>query len=224
MPTILTVCTSSTFEQLASKEKLKAVLSVTSTDDDDLMDDILDRVSAAAETFVGRCLRKQTYVEKAPGYGDLYLELSQRPVQSVVSILKGTAEVESTSYSLTNPLSGMVYRELGWTWTAGTLTELVDHVVPGSELTTFETEYVAGYVPSSATSTEVGVPRDIEAAVLEAAKDWYLGRKQSLTVSEKAVGDLRIRYSRDGRGGVSMGEPALPSRVEALLEPYRSYV
>lgn len=222
MPSILTVCASSTFEQLASKEKLKAVLSVTTTDDDDLMDDILDRVTVAAETFVGRCLRKQTYLESVAGHGDLYLLVSSRPVQSVTSILEGESLVTSTSYALVNPLGGMIYRTLGWKWTAGTLTELIDHVIPGSELNTFVVEYVGGYVPSTTTSTEIGVPRDIEGAVLEAAKSWYLGRKQSLTISEKTVGDLRIRYSQDSRNQGGGGEPALPSRVEAILSPYQS--
>ena len=222
MPTILTVCASSTFEQLASKEKLKAVLSVTTSNDDDLMDDILDRVTVAAETFVGRCLRKQTYLETVAGHGDLYLVVSSRPVQSITSILDGEAVVESTSYSLVNPLGGMIYRTLGWKWTAGTITELIEHVVPGSELNKFAIEYVGGYVPSSATSTQIGVPRDIEGAVIEAAKSWYLGRKQSLTISEKTVGDLRLRYSQDSRNQGGGGEPALPSRVEAILSPYQS--
>ena len=220
---LLTVCASSTFEQLCSKEKLKALLTVTTTDDDDLMDDILDRVTEAAEAYIGRHLRKRTYLEEIPGYGDLYLILSQRPVQSITSILKGDAEVTSTDYKLTNPKAGMVYSQYGWSWTAGLLTDLVQHVVPGSELQEFSVEYVAGYVPSSSTSTELGVPRDIEAAVLEGAKAWYLGRKQNLNVTEKAVGDLRIRYANDQVGGGAQGrrEPALPSRVESMLDPYR---
>ena len=225
MPRILTVCASSTYDQLASKERLKDVLGVTSTDDDDLMDDILDRATEAVERHVGRILRRQTYLEKAPAHGDLYLEVSQRPVTSIASILKDTDTVSSTSYELTSPMSGLVYRALGWSWTAGLITELIDHVVPGSELNRYTVEYTAGYVPSSATSTELGVPRDIERAVLETSKAWYLGRKMNPNILEKDVDGLRIKYARSGGGTQGrVSEGALPAQVEALLSPYVSVI
>ena len=223
MPNQISVCSTASYGLLASVSMLKDALGVTSTDNDVLMDDVLDRATEAVEAHVGRVLRQQTYKEVVPAYGDLYLEVTQRPVQSITSILKDTDTVTSTDYAITSPLSGLIYNANGWSWSAGLITDLIDHVVPNSELNRFTVEYVAGYVQSTTTSTSIGVPRNIERAVLETAKAYYLGRKQNPNISEKSVGDLRIKYAGSNQGD-KVSEGGLPMSVEAMLRPYVSVV
>lgn len=225
---ICTVCSSSTYESLASMTSLKALLSTTTTDDDDLMTDILKRATIAAEDFVGRPLRKQTYSEQVAGFGTQFLQVSHLPVQSIAQILQEEAVVSTTEYLLTSPEEGAIYRRYGWAWTVGTATDLVPHPMPGAEQLAFAVDYTAGYVPTSSTSTELGVPSSLEQAVLEISKAWYLGRKSNPNISSRRVGDLAITYGHGGATNIGNqnsngrgGQSALPSTAQALLIPYQ---
>lgn len=218
---LLSICSSTTFDSLASVESLKALLSVTSSANDGVMSDILKQATETVESYLGRPLRKATYFEKVASYGSMFLQVTNTPVQTISRILKDDFLVGSTEYELAG--AGTIYRRFGWAWTAGVVTDLVPHAMPGTERFSFSIEYVGGYVPSTSTSTEIGVPGPLEKAVLEIGKSWWLGRKLNPTVSAKQVGDLRITYGSggpDAKGGVS----GLPPAVISLLNNYQRVV
>lgn len=221
---IITVCSTATYDKFASVDQLKTLLGVTSTADDALMDELLVRASGAIETYVGYPLRKQTYLEQVPAYGTLYLQLDRVPIQSVTVVKQGNAALASTEYQVTDPLAGELYRESGWSWTAGMRTEMVQHVVPGSESKIWEVEYVAGYPPSSSTTTEIGMPTVVTQAALEIAKSWYLERKADPNVASKRVGDLAITYRTEQPGGGAVDSLMLPATAQRLLSPLRRVV
>lgn len=223
---IVTVCASSTFETLISFTKFKTAIlgtTATSTIDDDAMTNTLRNATDACETYVGRILRQQVMSERVPSFGGLVLDVEQTPVQTVTQILNdpdgGGAVIGSTTYSIMNQKSGLIYRSLGWAWSAGIVTDLVGHVVPGSELRIFQVDYTGGFVESTAISTGLSMPHDIEQACLETAKSWWLGRLNNPSVVEKAVGDLRVKFS--GADARELQRSPIPTRAQGLLSPYQ---
>ena len=218
---ILTVCSSSTFDSLVSLTSLKTLLGTTTTDDDDLMTDILKRMTNAVEDYIGYPLRRQTYYEKIASYGSMVLQVKNTPVQSISRILKDDVLISSTEYELGLPESGHIYRPYGWSWTAGTVTDLVPHAMPGTERKNFSVEYIAGYVESTSTSTDEGMPLALQEAGLEISKAWYknVGKKiwdgRTQMVARKQVGDLEITYEQKSVGG------AFPDKATALLKSYQ---
>lgn len=219
---LLTVCSSSTYESLASLESLKSILEISTTGSDDLLISILGRATESVEKFLGRPLRKQTYYEKVASYGSMFLHVNNTPIQSVSRILLDDILISPTEYEIGDREEGAVYRQFGWAWSAGVVTDLVPHVVPGTERLSFAIEYVGGYVPSTSTSTMIGVPKTIEQATLEIAKSWYLGRKRDGAVASKRVGDLEIQYgSVNSSKSISSG---LPSIAEDLLKSFSRIV
>jgi uncharacterized phiE125 gp8 family phage protein len=221
-PAVITVCTSAEFESLATLTQLKSLLGITTTDNDDLMTNQLNRATASIETRVGRILRKQTYVEEVPSFGSMYLSVTHTPIQSITSILKDVVdgveeEVDSTTYRVIQRDSGLIYRQYGWPWTAGQQTDLVATPLAGSENLVYSIEYVGGYEPSTSTSTGLAMPGDLVDATLQTARTWYLGRKNNAAIESKKVGDLSITYKTQ-ESGVNLG--AIPEEALSLIEPY----
>jgi hypothetical protein len=215
---VVSVCSSAEFETLASLSQFKSVLSVTSTDNDDLMTDVLKNATGAIESYLGRTLRRQTYYEKVASYGSMFLQVSNTPVQSISRILKDDFLVSSTEYEIARAESGSIYRQYGWSWTAGTVTDLVPHALPGTERLSFAVEYKGGYVESTSTSTDLGMPPSIVQATIEVGKAWYSGRGRNPLVKMKKVGDYSIEYNDQ------MGKAELPKSALALLQDFQRVV
>lgn len=227
---MLRVCTSSTESALMSLTVYKATLGTTSTADDTKMQYALDRATALIEGYLGYPLRRQVYEETVAGYGANELQVSRTPLKAIESILYSTDEVDPTSYDIGNEGAGLIYRELGWPWTAGVEYDLVPHVSPRSELRTYTAVYEAGYCVNGSTedgwlTTGEPVPGDIESA-MEAAATWiYKNAGRDPNVVSKRIGDLSITYQGGGQsfgggGSVSIG---LPDVVKGMLAPYRRF-
>jgi hypothetical protein len=208
----------------------KATVGTTSTADDMKMQYALDRATALIEGYVGYPLRRQVYEETVAGYGSNELQVSRTPLKAIESILYSTDEVDPTSYDIANEGAGLIYRELGWPWTAGVEYDLVPHVSPRSELRTYTAVYEAGYCVNGSTedgwlTTGEAVPGDIEAALEVTTTFLYKNAGRDPSVESKRIGDLAITYRGGGKsvgasGSISMG---LPDVVKGMLEPYRRF-
>lgn len=221
---MLTVTTTSTDERLTTVQALKAHLGITTSSEDDLLDDHVLAASAAVATYVGYWPLRQRYTETVAGFGSLKLMLSATPIRQVREIRIGTQLVDPASYVVEKPLAGILHRDLGWPWTAGVEHDLESHVVPRSELQSFSVDYEAGWVLTTSTGTldAAGfitssggrtLPHDFEHGVLEQAKSMYLGRRRDSTIQSRRVGALSVTYAQNG-------QPLVPDSM-ALLERYR---
>ena len=224
---MLTTTTTSTSEYLTTVPALKAMLGITTTSQDDDLDDTVLAASDACATYVGYWPLRARYTETVAGYGSLRLMLSATPVRQVGAITIGDQLVDPATYVVEKPSAGILYRDLGWPWTAGVEYDLEAHVVPNSELKSFAVDYEAGWVLTTSTGTlnAAGfitssggrtLPRDFESAVLEQAKSDWLGRRRDATITTKRVGALSVTYDTQGANGASLVSTAL-----ALLGPYR---
>ena len=224
---MLSVTTTSTSDKLTTVGRLKFQLGLTTSADDDLLDDIVLQATDAVATYVGYWPLRQRYSETVPGYGNLRLMLSATPVRAVNEIRIDTQLVDPSSYVIEKPLAGIIHRDKGWPWTAGVEYDLDAHVAPGSELRRFTVDYEAGWIMTTSTGPldadgfidNTGgrtLPHDFERGALEQAKSLYMGRKRDSNIVEKRVGATSVTYQMRGE------QPhLLAPEAERLLERYR---
>jgi hypothetical protein len=112
----VTVTTIAAKRALTTKGHVKDELGLSGSTYDDLLDALIDKASAAIESYCNRIFARQVYSETCPGFGDTELQLSRSPVITVSSVLEdGTA---ITDYSLGDKSQSFLYRENGWSWTS----------------------------------------------------------------------------------------------------------
>lgn len=224
---MLRVCTSSTETTLLSLDAYKAAAKITTTSDDSVIASALNRATSLVEGYLGYPLRRQVYNETLGGFGSLELMLSRTPVHAVEAIYYSSDEVDPTSYDIGDAGAGLIYRELGWPWTAGVEYDLMPHIVPKSEARLFRAVYEAGYCVNGSTAdgwltTGEAVPADIEAALVTTTTFVYRNTaSQDGTVKRKKIGDLEIEYHEPD--AVQNSVSGLPSSVKGMLSHLRRF-
>lgn len=204
----------------------KAAVGTTTTADDDTMQSALNRATALIEGYVGYPLRRSVYQETLSGYGSLELQVSRTPLFAVESIMQGTETVDPDSYDIANHGAGLIYRELGWPWTAGVEWDLMPHPVHKSEKRSYVAVYEAGYCVNGSTesgwlTTGESVPADIEAALVHATTFLHKSAGRDLTVTSKRIGDLSITYQDGSQSGSS--SVGLNDVVKGMLSQHRRF-
>ncbi len=221
---ILTILQDSTGTALTTLTALKARLGITTTDTDDQLQSAIDEASSAVETYVGYPLSRKLYQEDVGAYGNQQLMLSRTPVRAIDSITTNGQAVDPTSYQVQLG-KGLIYRELGWPWSAGVEWDLEGHVVPKSERQAFRVIYEAGFLLGDSVAGGFllngsrTLPNDIEHATLECAKMFFLSRKRDPGIENKRIGDLSITYRYRGLTGAT--PELLPSDSLGALQRYR---
>ena len=224
---MLRVCTSSTESSLVSLTAYKAAVGTTTTADDEIMQSALNRALALIEGYLGHPLRRHVYHETMAGYGSLELRVSRTPLIAVESVSYDSEKVDPTTYSIASQGGGILYRQLGWPWTAGIQYDLMPRVVPGGESQNYTVVYEAGYCMNGSTadgwvSTGELVPTDIEAAIIAAATYLYKGASRDPAVASKRIGDLSITYHGGGQQAGSV-DNGLPNSVKGLVAHLRRF-
>lgn len=226
---MIRVCTSSTETALLDLSVYKASAKITTTSDDTVIQYALDRATSLIEGYLGYPLKRQVYYETVPGYGSLELQVSRTPVQSIESIYYNDEQVASTSYDIGSAGAGLIFRELGWPWTAGVTYDLTAHVTPKSELRPYAVTYEAGYCVNGSTAdgwltTGEPVPGEIQAAIQHAASFLYLSAGRDPSITSQKIGDLSFSYMSGGSmtGGQSQ-IGGLPESVKGMLAHLRRF-
>jgi hypothetical protein len=208
---MLTVCTSTTQDDLVFLEDVQELLNAPSSDEAYLAR-LITRTSKWAETYVGFPLLAQTYVESVPGTGLKSLLLARTPIRSIAKIIEGSSSTEdgtildSTSYYVEDADAGIIRRDSGFTWAPQVSGGIADAIVPGSETRNFFVEYEAGYLFPGDETTGPDIPPDIQQAVIEKVAQLY---ERSGQVASKRLGDYSVNYRTDGPDGPAQ-----------LLDPY----
>lgn len=115
---MITVSTIAPKVRLTTVTRVKSELGITSTSDDSLIQDIVDRASAAVESYCHRTFARETVSETLPGFGGIHLQVTRTPLVTVSSITQNSSTVDDTGYSIADPGKGWIYRRDGWDWTA----------------------------------------------------------------------------------------------------------
>lgn len=90
---------------LTTLANVKATLHITTSDDDALIENLINRISGAIEAYCKRKLKARDLTEKYDGDGTSTLYLKQYPVNSVASLIINDGEVDSSDY--------VVYKTIG---------------------------------------------------------------------------------------------------------------
>lgn len=149
----ITVTTPSPTVRLTTLTRLKSELGVTSTSDDTILGEALDRASQAAETYCHRVFNRQSYTEAGPAFGGVEFQCKHAPVVAL-----GTVTFDSqtlTDVSIGDRDQGVLYRESGFMWTAQAWGGLAGGQklwdfgtpIPGQEEPLWSVSYTAGFVP-----------------------------------------------------------------------------
>ena len=173
-------------------------------------DALIAEVSDFVESYIGWRLCRQTYSETVPGFGGLYLLVSQTPIVTVDSITQRSTPI--IDHVISDPEVGEIYRRRGWAWTAGGVQELTSFPAPNSETPDYTIVYTAGYLLPGQTGRTL--PPHFERAALELVR--AIALQPDPGVASKRLGDWAISYRTDGdAAGIC------PPRVRSLLDPHR---
>lgn len=178
-------------ETLTSLSAVQRYLGLSGGEDEELLTELIARVSDGVMAYCGREFALADYAEYHDGDGSDALLLNQRPVVEVYALSEGGAEIEAEDFA--------VYPELG-------MVRLTSGVF-GRGARNVYAAYRAGYE---------AIPGDVEQAAVQWAAAFYQGRGGGAgrAIASERVGDYAVTYDGGDSGGV-------PADVRAALEPYR---
>ena len=150
----LTVTTPFPTTKLVTLARLKSSLGVTSTADDTIMGESIGRASAAVEKYCGRTFVRQTYTELGPAFGGIEFLTKQAPVVALGTVTFNSNTL--TDVTVGDKDQGVLYRKLGFDWTAQSFGGLagggklwdVGTPIVGQEEPLWSVGYTAGFIPS----------------------------------------------------------------------------
>jgi len=200
----------------ASLSELKPYLEIMTTDiQDDYLKTLLDDASALVDSYVGRPLRLDTYLDtQSVGWNEPCdtLTLRHRPVVQIESIKRNGEDVDFPNGITADPTLGFIRppQPFGRFWQPGHYTTI----------------YIAGFVvaPGLPSDTNDGaefmvtVPRAVARATLIVAADLFRSRSRDMRVrSETAqgLGSTAWLDPQPGNGG-------MPTEACDLLQPWVS--
>jgi hypothetical protein len=193
--------------KLIALADLKAIPGITDGANDALLGAIIQRGSDAIARFCNRVFAQRTVIETLPGPGGQLLMLKCSPVVTLTSITLDGETVDSDTYTLTEPDSGIVFREAGWAYTGHKFS--------------YTATYSHGYNLPDMAGTDT-LPHDNQQAALELCKGMWLARQRDPAVTMESVPDVyTVQYGGQGKNGAPIG--AIPSNVREMLMPYMEY-
>jgi len=184
-------------EALTSLDAVKRYLGLSSDTDDELLTELIARVSDGIVAYCGREFALGDYAEYHDGDGSDTLLLKQRPVTEVVALSQDGVEIAAADF--------VVYPEVG-------VAQLKSGVF-GRGARNVYTSYRAGYAT---------IPGDVEQAAVEWVARLYAARGAAggRAIASERVGDYAVTY--DGGAAGDVGAQGPPATVRAALEPYRA--
>lgn len=216
---------------LTTKEAVKAVLGISGSDQDTLIDDMIKQASDFAISYCGRTFAKEEVRETLPGKGlpDIILSLTPILEMTTVKFRGGTNLTAPTNYKIKDAKIGILQMPQGWTSSEYAWNTISPH--PSSYAADdWEFVYWGGYVLPGWNESDEGprtLPYDLERAIIEMTKSYYLNRKtDGLTGNMKSykIGDTSVTWDVSGSNSAAEGNSmaiAVPPSAVGVLNYYR---
>lgn len=190
--------------KLTSLAAVKQYLSISNTNSDAVLNQLIDAYSAAAESYCGRRFSQQTYNERRSGNGKESILLINYPVVSINSVASGA---QSFSALPDFPASGMGYFQLDVSQGDGRMIILSGAVFDrgrGNVLIVYD----AGYPVDG--GGVVQVPADLAQAVVEMVALRFKGR-DNIGYRSKTLATETITFDM----------AAMPASVNMIIQKYK---
>jgi len=180
---------------LTSLSKVKTYLGITGSDDDELLESLIDAASSAIKKFCRSSIVASDYTEYHDGAGGRCLILRQRPINSIASIYDDLDRrypeeslIDADDYTFKSESALVIY-------TGGKFQEGIKNV---------KITYNAGYGAA---------PEDVDLGCRMQVASWYNRASQGGDgIGEENIGEYSARYAAGG----------IDERVRELLLPYRT--
>lgn len=195
--------------------RVKAELGLTTSDDDQVISDLIARASSEIARETRRTFGAETVIETMDGTGSRLLGLSRTPLIEVTEVTEDGTEI--TDWVIEDDQAGALYRANGWGRSGGLRmwgTEAFSsgYILPGYQDQRYSVTYEAGYRLPGQSGADL--PGAVEQACLEAVKAWYMARDTDPALASVQVGQLRVSY-RDQGSSTTIG--SLPASALGLL-------
>lgn len=226
----ITVTVAAESTALTTLVRAKAELGLTSTDDDAVLEGMIDRASSAIARETRRTFGIETVTETMDGTGSRLLGLSRAPIVEVTEVTEDGSAI--TDYSVEDADAGALYRANGWGRSGGlrmwgTEAYASGYILPGYQDQRYSVTYRAGYLLADAVLPDdlgpdaIGpqnLPGAVEQACLETIKAWFMSRDVDPSVASVRVGQLSVSYRGESASSTPPG--SLPSSALGLLRNY----
>jgi len=190
-------------------DAVKTYFNITDTAQDAKINQGIKYASDFIRRYTGRTFAEQTIIETIRGYGTNYLTLSLYPITNIAAILQEGEVI--TDFEISDPGAGLIYRRVGWDWSAASFGGISADPVPNSEDYIFSVQYTGGYCMPCAVGCTRTLPYDLEQAAIELI-GMYLD-STPLNVSQIKVGDYSTTY-----------KTGIPTTITAILNQYISVI
>lgn len=184
-------------QPLTSLSAVQRYLGLSSGAEDELLSDLIARVSERVVAYCGREFAAGDYYEYHDGEGSDVVLLRQRPVSEVYALSQDGGAVAADDFAV-YPEAGMVRLKSG---------------VFGRGARNVYVAYRAGYET---------IPGDVEQAAIEWTAALYQARSAGARqVTSERVGDYAVTYDEDESGAPEGVRAALEPYRAALARPVR---
>jgi hypothetical protein len=223
----ITVIEAASNALLTTRETVKRELSITTTDEDEIISDLIVRASSAIARETRRVFGVETVTETMDGTGSRLLGLTRTPIVEVTEVTEdGTA---ITDWLIEDAEAGALYRPSGWGISGGlrmwgTEAFASGYILPGYRDQRYSVTYRAGYLLPSDVNPYIlpadpqNLPGAVEQACVETVKAAYFARDSDAAVGLVKVGNLSVSYRDQGQSATAVG--SLPPSALGLLRNY----
>lgn len=203
----ITVLTPPECEDFTTLDAVKAYLNIADASQDAKITQGIKYAGDFIRRFTGHTFARQTVIETVRGFGTNYLMLSLYPITDIAAVLFNGEAV--TDYELSNPEAGLLFRSIGWDWSAASFGSISADPVPNSEDFIYSVQYTGGYCMPCAGGCTRTLPYDLEQAAIEIVS-LYMDQTP-LNISQIKVGDYSVSYKN-----------GIPATITAILNQYVS--
>jgi len=200
---------------LTALATVKTELGISASTDDAYLERLINAASDFIERYCSRQFQRASVTEKVQGYGDSFLRLGRRPIDTAVAItitLDGAA-VDSISYEVHDAEAGLLIGKSGWADTTSLFEGPAWDGHAGSERKLYSVTYTGGYVLPGDGGTRT-LPYDLEDACVGLVVSRYRSRGQDQRIKSESL----LSYS------VTFGEAEIPAPILAVLDRHKTLV
>ena len=208
---VITPPASSGFTTLS---RVKALLGIepSDTDDDAIIEDLIEEAQSVIETITGRTWGKREVKERVPGYGGTEILVDSRPIVTLHGIKFEDQTLDPDTYEIMDANAGIIHRETGFASTHSVDQSVTLQPLAGTQSPKFEVHLTAGY--DLATAQTPNFPAILRRAANDFVVSAYTTRDVGSRLTSRKIDDASWTWK----------ETDIHEHLSGLLDPLKAAV